>query len=96
MQQDKTKVIEKRNEKAHAKPLKIGQVYVKLQSGNRNKLTYMYNGPYTLKTLNHDNTAIILDAKNNKQRKVHVRSLKHKIVTESSHGASTDSREMCN
>ncbi|KAK9680940.1 Integrase zinc binding domain [Popillia japonica] len=47
-----------------------------------NKTTPKYTGPYEVKQVNQDNTAVVTD-KNQKEKKVHIRNLKYGIVPDS-------------
>ncbi|KAK9738358.1 Integrase zinc binding domain [Popillia japonica] len=79
----KLAIIGKRNESAKAKPLQPKQqVYVKRMIGFKNKTTPKYTGPYEVKQVNQDNTAVVTD-KNQKEKKVHIRNLKYGIVPDS-------------
>lgn len=92
IQNQKEKVITKRNENSKNIELRVGQeVYVKLNTRS-NKTSYAYQGPYKLHKINDDNTAIVIDNKN-KTRKVHIKNLKRGIVPASSDVESTASGE---
>ena len=84
----KEKTITNRNRNlTEADVFKIGQqVFEKIESNNRNKLTNKYKGPFVLKEINNDYTAEIIDK--NKTRKIAVRNLRHPIVPDVAASAS--------
>ncbi|KAK9752213.1 Integrase zinc binding domain [Popillia japonica] len=87
VQENKTKIIEKRNTSLKTQPLEIGQqVYVKQLIGYKSKINPRFSGPYNVKKIFENGAAIVID-KNKRERKVHVRNLKYGVVTDSSPGS---------
>lgn len=79
---EKTKLIEKRNENRNGSNIFcIGQqVYEKIRSNNRNKLTDKYKGPFELIKINNDYTAEVKNG--NKIRRIAIRNLRHPSVSD--------------
>ncbi|GJQ68185.1 hypothetical protein Trydic_g16829 [Trypoxylus dichotomus] len=80
IQKKKTEAIKKRNTKLKTQPLKEGQrVYAKKPVGYKSKITPRYSGPYEVKQIFENGTAIVID-QNERERKVHTRNLKYGVV----------------
>ncbi|KAK9719685.1 hypothetical protein QE152_g22548 [Popillia japonica] len=85
LQENITKIIEKRNTNLKTQPLEIG-LLVKQPIGYKSKTNLRFSGPYKVKKVYENGTAIVID-KNKRERKVHVRNLKYGVVTDSSPGS---------
>ncbi|KAK9752280.1 hypothetical protein QE152_g4368 [Popillia japonica] len=61
VQENKTKIIEKRNTNFKTQPLEIGQqVYVKQPIGYKSKINPRFSGPYNVKKIFENGTAIVI------------------------------------
>ena len=77
LEQNKSKVISKRNEKGDEQTVfREGQIVYKIHGRRRSKKDNKFIGPYTIKRLLDNNKAEIVFSENNKSETIHLKELK--------------------